>query len=190
MKGVDSFIISPSNSRLYDNVFEFESGSLIMSSSIENHEHTNREADVVSTPINYEGPIVPGSKIIVHHNVFRKYYDMRGEENYASGLVMGDIYMVDMFQVYMYKNKSDYGWTAIDPYCFVAPIANDNTFNVSSEKEMFGHLIYNTKYLESQGVYSGDVVSFRPDSEYEFNIDGKKLYRINSNNICLKHPER
>jgi len=30
------------------------------------------------------------------------------------------------------------------------------------------------------------LIGFRPDSEYEFNIDGKKYYRVNSNNICLK----
>lgn len=190
MRAVDSFIVSPDKAQLYDSNMEIGNVSLVMSSSIENHEHTNRKANVISTPINYNGPIVPGSQIVVHHNVFRKYYDMRGTEKHASGLVFGDVYMVDAFQVYMYKNKNDYGWTAIDPYCFVAPIVNDNPFNVSSEKEMFGHLIYNTKYLESQGVLSGDIVSFRPDSEYEFSIDGNKLYRINSNNICLKHPER
>ena len=190
MRAIESFIVSPHKGQLYDSTMELKSGDLVMSSSIESHEHTNRQADVIATPIRYDGPIKKEARVIVHHNVFRKYYDMKGEENYGAGLIRDDIYMVDLFQVFMYRNPGEYGWTTVSPYCFVSPIANDNSFHVGSEKEMFGHITYNTEYLESQGVLSGDIVSFRPDSEYEFNIDGKKLYRINSNNICLKHPER
>jgi hypothetical protein len=29
-------------------------------------------------------------------------------------------------------------------------------------------------------------VSFTPESEYEFNIDGEVLYRMYNKNICLK----
>jgi hypothetical protein len=35
------------------------------------------------------------------------------------------------------------------------------------------------------GLSEGDEVAFTPDSEYEFNIDGEKLYRVNSDNICI-----
>ena len=39
--------------------------------------------------------------------------------------------------------------------------------------------------MKSLGLDKGDLIAFKTDSEYEFNIDGKKYYRVNSNNICL-----
>ena len=39
--------------------------------------------------------------------------------------------------------------------------------------------------LKKQGVNKGDKVSFQPNSEYEFNVDGEKLYRMFDSNITL-----
>jgi hypothetical protein len=44
-------------------------------------------------------------------------------------------------------------------------------------------------YLKSLGVTEGDVVGFTPESEYEFNIENKKLYRIKSNDINIKYGQ-
>ena len=37
---------------------------------------------------------------------------------------------------------------------------------------------YPNEYLLKKCVNSGDKVSFSPDSEYEFYVDGDKLYRM------------
>ena len=39
--------------------------------------------------------------------------------------------------------------------------------------------------LEKLGVKVGDEISFTPDSEYEFNVDGEKLYRMYTENITM-----
>ena len=36
------------------------------------------------------------------------------------------------------------------------------------------------------GVNEGDEIGFVPDSEYEFKIDGEKLYRMYNHAICVK----
>ncbi len=45
------------------------------------------------------------------------------------------------------------------------------------------------KYINQElidlGVKEGDEVSFTPDSEYEFYVDGEKLYRMFTNNITM-----
>ena len=41
--------------------------------------------------------------------------------------------------------------------------------------------------LYQKGISLGDVVGFSPDSEYEFNIDDEKLYRVLSNQITIKY---
>ena len=45
---------------------------------------------------------------------------------------------------------------------------------------------YPNKYLSSQGVASGDKISFKPDSEYEFMVDNEKLYRMYDHQITIK----
>ena len=43
--------------------------------------------------------------------------------------------------------------------------------------------MYSNEYLDDLGVSCGDVVGFKPNSEYEFNIENEKLYRVLSNYI-------
>jgi len=45
---------------------------------------------------------------------------------------------------------------------------------------------YPNKYLMSKGIKKGDKVSFQPESEYEFEVNGEKLYRIYDHQITLK----
>lgn len=190
MNSLHYYIVKPNNGELYDNIVETSNGSFILSSSIENHETTNRQAIVLAAPSKLKTDVLPGAVIIVHHNVFRKYNDMKGNEVFAAGLITGDTYMVDPYQVFMYKNPGDHDWTTLDPFCFVSPIDNDDAFSNSSTKELWGTMEYPNKYLTDLGIKKGDKIGFRTDSEYEFNIEGNKYYRVNSNNICLKAQEK
>jgi len=184
MESLYQYIATPLNGELYDSVKKVGSGELIISTSIENHRTTNRLALVESPPMALNEDVKKGATIVVHHNVFRKYNDMQGKEKYASGLIKDNYYLIDPYQVYMYKNAGDQDWTAMEPFCFVSPMKNDYLFHNGSEKELHGIMEYPSKYLKSLGIKKGDTVGFRTDSEYEFNIDGKKYYRVNSNNIC------
>ena len=61
MKSPFSFIVEPYNGRRYDNIKKIGDVNLIISSSKEDHTVSNRFAKVISTPINYEGEIIPGA---------------------------------------------------------------------------------------------------------------------------------
>jgi len=185
MRSLYNFILEPLNGKLYDNIEKIGDGELVTSSNIDNHLVTNRMAIVQAVPSSYKGPILDNALVIVHHNVFRKYYDMKGAEKHASGLIRGDIYMAEDIEIFMYKNDWSQDWTVVNEYCFVSPIANDNYLDVNSEKELFGIMEYPDKYLLDREIEAGDKVIFRTDSEYEFNIDGKKMYRVRSRDICM-----
>lgn len=77
------FIVRPLNGRRYDNIKNIGGIDLITSVSQEDHESSNRYAEVVETPINYSGEITKGDVLLVHHNVFKLYYDMRGREEWS-----------------------------------------------------------------------------------------------------------
>ena len=46
-----------------------------------------------------------------------------------------------------------------------------------------GTMKYVNKELKDLGVNVGDKVCYKPDTEYEFEVDGEKLYRIMSQSI-------
>jgi len=50
-----------------------------------------------------------------------------------------------------------------------------------------GRMEYPNEYLVSKGVEEGMLVSFTPDSEYEFDIDGETMYRVYDHQITMRH---
>ena len=68
-----------------------------------------------------------------------------------------------------------------------APVSVEESYIYKplSEEPLVGLIKYPNKYLISQGVTKGTKVTFKPESEYEFNIDGKKLYRMFDHQITM-----
>ena len=67
-------------------------------------------------------------------------------------------------------------------YCFVAPIKSTSELSTEKEKPLIGIVKYTDGIVEK-----GDLIGFRPSSEYEFIIDGQKLYRLLSKFITIKY---
>jgi hypothetical protein len=49
---------------------------------------------------------------------------------------------------------------------------------------LWGQVVFKNEDMTEVKV--GDIVSFTPDSEYEFRINNEILYRMYNRNICLK----
>ena len=80
MKSPFGFIVTPVNDTRYDNVKKIGGIDFITSSSKEDHTVSNRFANVVATPLNYKGEVKVGDILVVHHNEFKYYNDMKGRE--------------------------------------------------------------------------------------------------------------
>ena len=183
MKSPLYFVVEPVGDKLYDNTTDY---GLVLSASKEDHTVTNRFATVIATPIGYTGEIVPGDTLMVHHNVFRKYFDMRGKEVYGPSHFRDKTFLIDDDQYFLYKHDGQ--WKAPQPYCMVKPVDNlQDQVLVDPEREqpLLGVLKYGNEYLYSKGLNDGDLISFQPESEYPFTVDGEKLYRMLSKNICV-----
>ena len=74
------FIVEPVNHKRYDNTTNIGDVEFITSTSQEDFKFSNRMAKVISTPINYKGEVSVGDTVVVHHNVFKIQYDMRGRQ--------------------------------------------------------------------------------------------------------------
>jgi hypothetical protein len=133
-------------------------------------------------PIHYNGDIKPGDILIVHHNVFRIYYDMQGNARKSPNYFKDNIYFIDPYQFYLYHNGEQ--WNAVGDWCFVEPLDKEHKYLYEEGfEENTGNLVYSNKSLSKRGAQVGDKVKFAKDSEYEFFVDGELLYRMNTRDI-------
>ena len=183
MRSLYSFLIKPLGER-YDNKITIDNKELIVNTKIESHLFVNKKAVVVSTPAAFDTDIKVGDELYVHHNIFRRYYDIRGKEKNSSTYFKDDLYFCSLDQIYMYNDK-----THLD-YCFVKPVKNTSYLTASKEKEHFGILKYSNNSLEAVGLTPGSLVVFRPNSEFEFIINGERLYCMKSNDIAVTYEHK
>ena len=188
MRSLYNYIIS-TNSR-YDNKVSVGSKELILNTEITERDYlfVNRIGTVINAPINIKTPIESGNEVIVHHNVFRRWYDVRGNERNSGNYIKEDTYTVSEEQIFAYKQNGK--WHCPIQYCFVEPLKNKDVWSTDSEQKLIGKLTYTNDYLSSLGLSCGDVVGFTPNSEYEFNIEDKKLYRILSKDITINYGHK
>ena len=186
MKSPFYFIAKPMKGKRYDNTKEIGGIDFIVSTSEEDHRFSNRYAEVVETPLGYTGPIRPGDTLLVHHNVFKFYNDIKGRQKSGKSFFRDDIFFIETDQFFMYKQ--DGNWMPYDRYCFVKPLPVQESYikKPISEEPLMGIMRYPNEYLMSQGVQSGDVICFKPESEYEFMVDDEKLYRMFDHQITIK----
>ena len=180
------FIVKPINGKRYNNTKNVGGIELIISTSEEDFRFSNRFAEVIELPLGYEGPIRVGDTLLVHHNVFKFYNDMKGRQKSGKSFFKDDLFFIEDDQFFMYKHNDQ--WVCHDRYCFVKPVPVEESFimKLGKEEPLIGIMKYPNKYLSSQGVKHGDRISFKPNSEYEFTVDDEKLYRMFDHQITRK----
>ena len=183
MKSLYNFIVKPYKAR-YDNIRKIGNKTLIINTTIENHRFVSKEAVVVSVPAAFDSQIKPGDKVYVHHNLFRRWYDQKGNERNSSSYFKDDLYFASIDQIYMYNDKCHLN------YCFVKPVLNNDNLDVIKEQPNVGIIKYTNSSLEAIGITPGTLVTFTPSSEFEFIIGDERLYCMKSNDIAITHENK
>ncbi len=184
MRSIYDFIIKPVGRR-YDNEVKVGEHTLVTNSSIESFKHVNNIAEVIETPVAFATPIRKGDLIIIHHNVFRVFYDMKGIKKNSRSFLKDGLFFCSTDQVYLYK-KAD-TWKSFGDRCFVAPVKNKDVLSSKKTTNLIGILKIGNSSLESSGINPGDIIGFTPNSEWEFVIDDQIMYCMKSNDIVIKY---
>ncbi len=187
MKSLFDFIVKPVNKR-YDNEIKIGDKSLITNANTENFRAVSNMAEVVSTPSAYATPIKKGDIIVIHHNVFRSFFDIRGKRKDSRSKFIDDLYFCSPDQVYLYKNSGD--WKTFQDRCFVKPIKNSDSILNRKEDPYVGILKIGNNSLEASRINPGDMIGFKPGAEWEFFIDEERLYCMKSNDIVIKYGHK
>jgi len=179
MKSVHNFVVTPKGER-YNNKKTVGDSELILNTEVFNHQYVNREATIISTPIAGHTDIQAGDTVIIHHNVFRRWHNVKGIEKNSRSYFNESTYFITQDQIFLYKRNNE--WIAPKGYCFVKPLKTQDQFNIDTEKPLVGIVKYSDGTVEVN-----DLIGFRPSSEYEFIVDGERLYRVLSNFITIKY---
>ena len=185
MKSIYDFIIEPKNTR-YNNIKKVGDKELVLNTEIFNHQYVSREAVIKHLPLAIQTELQVGDEVIVHHNVFRRWHNVKGEEKNSRSYIDENTYCVKQDQIYSY-NRNNQGWKTLNGYCFVKPIKSNDNFTTEKEEVLVGIMKYMDPLLKEYNISEGDLVGFTPNSEYEFVINGEKLYRILTTDISLKY---
>ena len=184
MKPLHSYLIKPKNKR-YDNIKKIGEDELILNTEFSNHLFISRNAIILETPSLFESNIEKNDEVVVHHNIFRRWNDVRGIERNSKDYFKDDKYFCYPDQIFLYKK--DNNWKAADGYCFVKPLKNDDEYSIDKEKSLQGIIKYKDN---SDFINIGDKVGFTPWSEYEFIINGERLYRVMTKEISIKYGRK
>lgn len=164
----------------YNNTKKIAGENFVINTSLEDATFVNRLGVVCAVPNGGQIPL--GSIVVVHHNVFRTYLDMKGKKRKSNEYFRDEEYLVSPEKIYMYDDGN--GWKTTEGYCFVSPvdyIQDDEIYRSDKQKEEHVGVIRNSSIYPK-----GTKVAFTRNSEYEFTIDEQKTYRMKNSDICIK----
>jgi len=187
MNSLFDFIVEPYGQR-YNNEVKVGDKSLIINTKIESYKYINNIGKVISTPLAYKTSIKPGDLVMIHHNVFRRWYNVKGKEKNSRSYFKDNLYFVQLDQVYLYKRYDK--WKSFGNRCFVAPLRDEVDIHNNIEQSLIGVLKYGNSALEALEISEGDLVGYKPFGEFEFVVDGKRLYCMKSNDIVIKYERQ
>ena len=183
MQSLFNFIIKPKQER-YDNKKYIDDNELILNSEIADHRYVSRVGIVTALPKSEKTKIQIGDEVIVHHNVFRRYHDAKGIEKNSRSYWKENKYFVTAEQIFLYKRSNK--WHAPKDYCFIKPIQSNNI--IEKEIPLRGIVKYLSEDFDKIKV--NDLVGFMPSGEYEFIVDGERLYRVLTKFITIKYERQ
>lgn len=157
--------------------------------SIDDFMHTNRLGIVKSTPV-IKTPLKEGDTVVVHHNTFRQFWNVRGALANGRAWAGDNSYLASWDTIFAYKRNSK--WKSLAYYCFIKPIENISdglAYDTDQYINLTGIVFIGNPILEEQGIHEGDTITFKPNSEYKFEIDGQEVYKMSTRDILFKHGE-
>lgn len=177
MTAPHSFIVKPKENR-YKSPKQLGDISIDRVSSIEDAKDVSKSGIVVSLPKNYNGEIEVGDEVIIHHNIFRMYYDVKGKLKYSRAYLYENRYQVIPEELFLYKKNGE--WKANEDFCFVKPIEEDTISFLKGKK-----LPHSGKIVISNNHPVGEEIGFTPESEYPVEVNGEVLYRMRDKDIAI-----
>lgn len=149
-------------------------------------EHRIPYGEVVSVPLKYKTSVKVGDILYVHHHVTMDEGNQLEKETF-----MVRYHPDGGFSTQCYAFKNEDGLQVLTNWVLVEPIPQPHHLkssilelvNFTPEPNRYGRIHCDSEALAEIGVKKGDIVYFAKDADYEMEIDGKKLWRMNVDHL-------
>ena len=111
MQSIFNYLVAPKGNRTTSKT-EINGKELLLNTELQNHQYTNRIGVILNLPLIGDYNIREGDEVIVHHNVFRRFRDVKGVEKNSKNFYEEGLYLVQPDQIYAYKRNEE--WKALD----------------------------------------------------------------------------
>ena len=107
MRSIFSFVVEPYNNKRYNNTKKINDTDLILNTQIFTHQNVNRVGIIKSLPIlNENNNLKIGDNVIVHHNIFRRFHNIRGDEQNSKSYIDDNNYLCNIDQIFAYVSSN------------------------------------------------------------------------------------
>ena len=174
------FLIKPKGSQ-YNNEEVVDGKTIIVNTSVTEAKDVNKNAIVVGLPMGYKGNVKIGDEVVVWHNVFRITHNDAGVPMQSNHHIKDDLFYIPEEMIYLIIRNGKK--IAANDSVFVEPIIENDFYEGVKEVKHTGYLKYINETIENLGLKEGDKICFRKGCEYEFFIEGQRLYKMSSHRI-------
>ncbi|MCH9664309.1 MAG: hypothetical protein K0U41_00475 [Gammaproteobacteria bacterium] len=181
----NKFIIKPQGGKEQINSVEGDFGEIILNSHIhvDDQDFSNRIAEIIATPLSNVTSAEVGDKLIVGHNVFRKWLDWHGKIE-EGNTVVDDLYYAENTAVYGYIKEgetfSTNDWALLDPVPHTDELLIASGFRVDQ-----GILRYPSDSKFPLSLEVGTKVAFKANNFVPIPINDETIYRVRIKDILL-----
>lgn len=184
MQSLHRFVVSVTGNT-QDSVTTESGLTLFIDTRFNEFQHRVMEGTIVSTPAKYETGAKPGDTLYFHHRVVMEGGQLFELDEKNQRMVNFDPDTPINSQAYAYKCQETgeihqlVGWCLLDP---IAPKGAESKFievvEKSSDTCTEGRVIWDSPWLQEEGISVGDVVGFRPNIDYAMKVDGRDVVRL------------
>ena len=139
MQSIYNFIVSPFAKRTTAEK-DIDGTTLLLNTELQNHLYTSRHGVVKAVPKVNDLSLQTGDEIIVHHNVFRRFRDIRGNEKNSRSYYDEDLFFVYPDQIYAFKRNGE--WKPVAGSVFVKPLIDERMVSEYTERPLIGKIKY------------------------------------------------
>lgn len=160
---------------------------------------SNRHAEIVSTPIKYEGKILPvGTKILIDNSVYNhiEYDNNRYELTTETIDRKEGLYIINPTCIIAYYDEVNKKWEGYANNFVVRfykeEIETTNSFGIITsikdnyKNEGFCEVVYTNDFLKYNGVSEGDRIYAKPTWGIPIYIDNEELFWIRDEEVLCK----
>ena len=182
-------IVKPKDSKRYNNTEKIAGVDFIVHTSIsdKDHRHVNKIGIVTMIPtteVEYE----VGDEVLIHHNAFRQFWNVRGQLQQSNSYINKEQFNVYKDQIYAYRKPGNKDWIMLNDNVLVKPTKENAKIRMNHDvyKPLHGTLAFGNPELSKLNIKPLDGVLFTPYSEHKFELDGVLYYRMKNQDIVYK----